>query len=219
MILFIGLTTGLFAQNYLGLRAGLNFASVNITSIELDEGPVDLEKSPITGANFAVFSQLGISSSFAIQPELTYLQKGVELKASEDDIENVQMRVNYLELPVLAKMLFGQEGVRANLFAGPSVGYAMNGKIKFNIEGTKFTEDIDFGADYDEDGTKPRRMDLGGVVGGGLEIGSGKSLVLMDVRYGLGFSDVTKYRNGRPNDIDKHRNAGLGLTLGYKFTL
>jgi hypothetical protein len=210
------------AQVYMGIRGGVNIATVSDLKITMDGGERPaLDQSSITGIDVAVLAEFSLSPSFALQPELHYLQKGAALESTTlgEDNFSVDMKVNYLELPVLAKFLIGEQHLKADIFAGPSLGYALDGKYTFNIGGIESSEDIKFDNDYDANGEKDNRIDFSAVFGAGLQLGLGKGSLLLDGRYSLDFTDFTKFENGEPAGYDPTYNRGVAFTLGYMLPL
>ena len=210
---------GLTAQTNIGLRAGINLAKVS-------ESPAfeipDIELQSITGLNFAAFAEFGLTDRFALQPEVNFLQKGVEMKAKA--IENqpdfkLKMVVNYLEVPVLGKFLFGSDKLKGFVLAGPSIGYALGGKTTLTSDGMTEKEKIEFDKDYDADGVKDQRWDFSAVLGAGGALGAGPGNVILDFRYGLDFTDFSKFKNSAPAGYEKSYNRGLGISLGYQIPI
>lgn len=209
------------AQSVVGLRGGINLA--NVSDIQLENNQ-SIDPENIVGLHFGLFTELGISNSFAIQPELNFLQKGSEV--SDINIEgtpragsSLKVRINYLEVPVLAKARFGENKLTGFLMAGPSLGYAMGGKSILNIDGNEVKEDIEFDKDIDDDGVKDRRWDFSAVVGGGAALAAGPGNVLLDLRYGWDLTDFSKFKNDQPAGYKESYNRTLGISLGYMFPI
>lgn len=219
----MGMAVAAEAQSVsLGPRVGANFATIRAVGGDDDyrkEFNDEMEYS--TGAQFGAIVNFGVSNMFSIQPEVLYAQRGFEANASllEDDPMgdvSVKVKMNYLEVPVLAKIAFGGENLKAFVTAGPSVGYWMNGKVKSSFAGEEEEEDIEFQDDY-EDGMKQNRLDLGASVGVGMAYRLGAGFLNLDVRYGHGLSDMTKYEDERPDDEPKNSNRTIGVSLAYLF--
>lgn len=119
-------------------------------------------------------------------------------------------------MPVLVKLRFDSEKLQWFALAGPSVGYALGGRGTVTIEGVEVSEKIEFDNDLDDAGVKDRRWDFSGVVGtgGSLEMGSGR--IILDVGYGLDFTDFNKFKGGKPEGYKESYNRGLGITAGYR---
>ncbi len=210
-------TIGAFAQSAIGLRGGINIA--NVTEVQ-ELG--DLSPKSITGLNLGVYAELGLSPLLAIQPELIFLQKGSQVEGldlEENTDVHVKMVINYLEVPVLAKVRFGTEKFKGYAVAGPSIGYALGGKGSFTIDGVKVTDDIEFDNDLDDDGVKDRRWDYSAVVGVGGLYAVGPGSIVLDVRYQHDFTDFSKFKNDEPSGYKKTFNRGVALSVGYQIPL
>ena len=197
------------AQMSLGFRAGVNLATWSVND---PVAPSDPQSVLLLQVGMPLL--VPINDYLAVQPELTFLQKGVE----EEEIDQgstttVQAVINYIELPILLKGTFGSEKVKAHLFAGPSLGYALNGKAKgtADILGTKITieEDIDFEED------EISRLDLGLHLGAAVLVPVGSGDLMFDVRYMLGLINID---DAQVNNIEAY-NRGLALSIGYLFPL
>jgi len=122
------LMAGTFAvsaqETKFGARAGVDFASMKVAYVNPITGDESTVSSSETGFFIGAFAELGISESFAVQPEVLY----VSIKD-----------FNSLSVPVLAKYSFGSFSV----LAGPDMNYLLD------AEEDKFKVNIDLGASYD----------------------------------------------------------------------
>lgn len=194
------LSVGLCAQATFGIRAGVNIATQNY-----DTDGLDVSFDSKIGLDIAVLVELGITEQFAIQPELHYIQKGYKVDDFFGFGEEATFTVNYLDLPILGKLTFG-ESVKFNALLGPSFGFALSGKTEVGDE----SEDLDFDED---DGYQ--RFELGLVIGAGVSLPMGDvSSIFFDVRYILGVSNL--YDDVDDEDI-KATNRGLNIGIGYMF--
>lgn len=87
-----------------GIRAGVNFSSID--SDDIDE---DLEDGRI-GITVGFVAEYMFSDTFSIQPELQYASQG-----NDDEV----LQVDYLQLPVLFKYNFSEA---VHMFLGPQPG-------------------------------------------------------------------------------------------------
>jgi hypothetical protein len=142
-----------------------------------------------------------VENFFSGQPELLFIQKGENYDARGVE---TKATLNYLEVPVLAKVFFGGQVFKAYVNAGPSLGLGLTGNQK--VEGGE--TDIRVG-DSSNDGRRylDSRFDFGLQFGGGVGIGLGPGSVLADVRYGLGLTDLS--------DATRCKNCNFAFTLGY----
>ncbi len=134
-------------ESHLGIKAGVNFSTLTGDGVE--------GLSNKTGYHFGVTTELGLSDNFSIQPEVLYSTQGAE---SED----VDFDINYVNIPVLAKLYVMRN---FSLQGGPQFGYVVGDDTGFDL----------------------KEYDLSGAVGAELKI---KSLFLQ-ARYNFGLSDVS----------------------------
>ncbi len=192
------------AQSFLIPKGGVVFSDLktNEAGVEGRTGYVaGLGLSlPVTNDNF-----------FVIQPELLYIQKGANFSTNLNSTRIGDTYINYLELPVLAKINFGGESFRAYVNGGPSIAYALFGRTQEN--GTKV--DIEFGDNADV--TFNNRIDFGVQFGGGIGFKAGPGDLLLDLRYGLGLSNLFDQTIGGTDP--EAQNRVYALTLGYAIPL
>lgn len=199
VLLITGTLTFLQAQIGLGLRGGLTWAKA-----ELEEDNDKFNNDYLLGYTGSLFAEIGISDAFAIQPEVSFLQKGYKNTIEDDGKYERKLLMNYLEVPVLAKWRIGSETIKAQLLLGPTVGYALDGTIKANGEKT----DIDF--------DDVKRLDIGVLVGAGFDIPLGPGSVFVDGRYGWGITNL----NDAANADDYHwHNRTISVGVGYIYRL
>lgn len=185
-----------------GAKVGLNMAKPYGEDVEGMGGGADLyyKMGLCTGG----FITLSITEMFALQPEILYTQKGIIWEWEENDttIKWIQ-NLDYLEIPLLAKLLFPTRGmIKPNLFVGPFIGFNIGAKLKAEIDGSTSPE-VDM-----KDAIK--NIELGLVLGGGADLDLAKSGITFDVRYTLGLSTFDEYER----DI---KNAVISLMVGYSF--
>lgn len=181
--LFIGQTV--FAE--IGIKAGANFATVS----DSDEGETK------TGLIFGVYYAYDLNDSFAIQPELLYIQNGVKVS---DSGATLKWNFDYLVIPVLAKYKFeASETVKPYIMAGPYLGFKLSAKIKGE------SDDVSLEADIDE----AKGTDFGVVFGGGVGVTMGSGQLLLEARYNLGLSEIMEDYTSK--------NRSFSLMVGYAF--
>jgi hypothetical protein len=183
-------------------------AGITVTSISYDEVPAG-QKGRIGFVGGAGVEIGIVKNFFSVQPELLFIQKGEQY-----DAEGVvtKAKLNYLELPVLAKVSFGSETVKGYVNAGPSVAFGLMGKQTVEGGPNAGETDIRFG-DGSGEGRRSldNRFDFGLQFGGGASIGAGPGSMVVDVRYGLGLTDL--------NDDTRSKNRAFAFMLGYAIPL
>ena len=162
----------------------------------------------LSAGGFVMYSSL---NHFGISADVLYSQRGTSY--NDNRIKFIQ-RVNYLEIPVVARYFLTLAGnFRPNVFIGPSLAIKMNAKrIKGDyLQGTGPVLNADNTEDFNN-------LDLGATGGFQLNWGTGnRQHFLIDARYTLGLTDVqTKLPNvwGSRNSL---QNSTFTLALGYSF--
>ncbi len=204
-----------FAQFSVGLRGGFNFSNVYTTN-GLDAITPDFQH--ISGPSIAGVLEYGISDHFALQTELAITRKGFKLGLDKDiTLFNIpipvgataESRFNYVEVPLLAKVKFGDEVVHGYITAGPTVGYATSGRLitranalfEFKVSDT----------DINLDAINYERLEVGGSVGAGLGFSTGFGQLFADARYTRGFTQLYDL----PVVDEKIRNQGFAVSVGF----
>ncbi|WP_162055987.1 porin family protein [Pontibacter pamirensis] len=201
----LGFTFAAEAQTVsVGPRLGATFSTMNYSGEDAEDYNEAVKS--VAGMQIGGVANIMINELFSIQPELLYVQKGLKM---EEDGATYKQKLNYLEVPVLAKVSFGAEQLQGFVTAGPSVGYWLSGKERMEYDGEKESDDYEFG---DED----NRTELGANFGVGVAYKVGAGAVNFDVRYGFGLSSLYETSEG---DDSKVKNRVLGVSLAYLFSL
>lgn len=201
-----------------GLKTGVQSANVKVPGFIGDISQIPDFKS-ITTFNIGAVSEIGLHENFAIQPELNFTQKGFKIKESFDvNLFGIDLPIgatalskfNYLELPLLAKAKFGNEKSKFYVLAGPTVGYAMSGKL--HTRANLLIELDLFETPINLDAIGYERFEIGGMAGAGVSFNTGGgSQLFFDVRYSHGFS--------QPYDIpvvrERVQHNSLGVNVGF----
>ncbi|GLB53849.1 hypothetical protein NBRC110019_28900 [Neptunitalea chrysea] len=119
------------AQASFGVKAGVNVASLT--------GKFPYGQKSKIGLNAGFVSEFPMSDSFSIQPELFYSDKGTQVVLTDGTA--VKYKLDYVELPVLAKIYFA-EGF-SSFEIGPQIGL----KLSEKVDGTAVEED--YARDFD----------------------------------------------------------------------
>lgn len=151
-----------------GFRAGLNFSSFSDDEV--------LSADRLAGLHLGLFGRYSLSERLAIKGELIYSMQGA--RADKFSVfENYAINLNYLNIPVLAEITFGQN-VKFEL--GPYVGILLDSRQSF-----KELTTADTPLDVSEDDTNS--IDLGVAVGLSYAMSDKFSL---GARYNHGFIDA-----------------------------
>lgn len=180
-----------------GMKGGLN--SSDIQSQQVGGGE---RRTAPAGGIMVMFSPPG---TFAFQPELLYMGKGDK----EDVIveggreETVTLKLNYLELPLLAKL---RAPILGNAEAGVYAGPALALKLKEEL-----TDPL--GLVEPDESPIAKDTDLGAAMGIEFGFGLGSGRILLDLRVTLGVSDIAEGTFLRSDAS----NQNFSLMTGFAF--
>ena len=179
-IIIVLLTINICAQNItFGAKAGLNSASVNTNNQD-----VSTRKS----IHLGITSEIKISHSFSIQPELLYSSQGFN-----NSLDNLTIKTNYINLPVMVKYYFANG---LSLEAGPQIGFLTSAEINGEDVMNNF-----------------KSSDYAVSLGAGYKLNSRLNFSL---RYSVGVKDVEQgFGIGGGSGI---WNRVLQLSVGYNFS-
>ena len=208
-----------YAQISVGAKAGVYTSSIDVTDA-VDGLTQNVEG--LTTATLGIVTEIGISENFAFQPELLYTTKG--FKISEGLNINLggfpipagvtaSTKINYLEVPLLAKYKFGNEALRFNVTAGPVVSYAANAHL--DTRANLLLDLNPIKTNIDLDALNYERLEISASIGVGMEYETDNGAFFADARYVHGFSDLY---NAPVVDLNL-KNRGVGVTVGYKVNL
>lgn len=219
IVALLSFYTVTFAQFSVGLKGGVNFANVYTTEAL---GSLTPDFKYIDEFHFGVVGELGLTNNFALQSEINVIKKGLQF--DEDFNANVfnmdiplgvttEARFTYVEVPVLAKVKFGDGPLQAYAVAGPTFGYAASGRLDNTA---KALLEIDLGTvNLDLDDINYERFEVGAQAGLGAVLDLGGTQLFADARYGLGFTELYDI----PVFEEKVKNKGISLSAGIMFNL
>jgi hypothetical protein len=157
----------------------------------------------------------GISEIFGVQMELFYSQKGVKITATQNNTTaKVWTTVNYLEIPVLARLTYSNKGFILFGNFGPAVGIGLNARLATDPD-MGFNSEIKF----EEGGLT--QVDIGVVVGAGVGYRLGTGQLFLDLRYEYGLTDINNVSSSVKDnpDYESNMNRNFGISVGYLFKL
>jgi hypothetical protein len=187
----------------LGFKGGLNLANMGGDDISGTDSKTGFGGGGVLDYDF--------SNTFALQTEVLYMQKG--FKEEEFGI-TAKFNLNYIEVPVLAKIIIGAKpGAKAlpHILAGPAVAIEVGCNVSGELGGTSASIDCDDPGV----GIKTKSVDVGAVFGAGIDILAGaKGKVTFDARYTLGLTNVI---DETPTPSVKNQN--ISILVGYTVVL
>lgn len=173
-------------QTRFGVKGGLNISTVV-------GGDVNDTKSLI-GFHVGGFAEIHVVEKFFIQPELLYSAQGTKVDGPLGS--DVDLKLNYLNIPVLAKYYFVEN--KFSVEAGPQLGILLSAKGN--------------GTDVKD---LTRSTDFGFNLGAGYNFTENLSV---GIRYTIGLSPLSgKDIDNTEDYYDSAKNSNLALSLAYKF--
>ena len=200
VIVVVGASSAVAQERQIGLKAGMNVASVAVDG----DDPDGYNESNI-GFLAGGFGVWPIGGPTAIQVEALFSQKGAKLSESVDDLE-ASLELDYLDIPVLLRVdgpVFGSS--RLHFFGGPSVSFRTAARSKVTNTGFEFDEGS---IDDIEDDIEP--FDYGIVAGAGVDIGR---RIVIDARYSWGLATINK----DTSDGIEIKNRVFSIMAGVRF--
>lgn len=198
----------LTAQVELGFRAGLNMSNADLRTTNGDL----LEAAKINGVNMGLFANIQIGKILALQPEVTFSQKGFKTTWNASD-SSTTLNTNYLDMPLMLEVGFPL-GDKVKFFAnaGPNVSYLLNAEEQFYDAANGETMTTPF--DFDEENLE--RLDVGVNFGGGFSIRFQRWKYTLDARYNMGLKEIMATENAMDfANKAKHRVTNISVGVSY----
>ncbi len=199
VVISLTIATGSFAQEY-GVKAGLNSANMLMQDDD-DTFSDDLDMK--IGFHIGATAEFPINELFSFETGLFFTQKGYKFELTEEGEKHEdKLTLNYLEIPLQAKVNYDLGGSKIYGLLGPYLGFGISGKFEDEEE----SMDVEWGSG-EEDHFK--RLDFGLTIGAGVEI----SNITIGASYGLGLANISPHDEGGY----KINNRVIGISVGYKF--
>jgi hypothetical protein len=172
--------------------AGVNFAKLELIGTDVIQPDIR------TGLVGGFFVTMPLAHRVGLEADVLYSQKGAKVTQSGN---TATASLDYLDVPVLARVAATGGPTRLVIVAGPSFGFKLRARSKLESSGQP--------ADEEDIGSEVSSFDFGFVVGAGLEAGA----FLVDGRYQWGLSNASKAEFGA-TDV---RNRVFSVLFGIKF--
>ncbi|MBN2610183.1 MAG: PorT family protein [Bacteroidales bacterium] len=191
------LYTCINAQTAIGLKLGLQNAKLKTNRPTENPGN---EYNSILGTNFGAAFNFRYDERVSFLMEINYSQKGFTYNLQGYE---VKMNINYMEVPLLIKLNFGEYDLKYYGLFGPFAAYPFH--IKSEYGDIKESEYPMF------EGGEFKYFDLGLHIGGGIGFNLGHGRLLGEIRYCIGLGETIL-----DNDWDSNV---IQLSFGYLFKL
>ena len=170
-----------FSDIKFGVKGGLSLAY-----LAYKPAPIYNPFGNKAGAVGGISLNLGLASSFSLQPEILYVQKGTKWSETLEGEEFTgKYELDSVEVPLLLNFSFPIAGSSfvPSVYAGPYAGFNTRAKVKVTEAGESYSEDF-------KDEVKDTEFGLTFGIGLGKKIGHGK--IVLDVRYDLGLTNIAE---------------------------
>lgn len=201
----------------IGVKGGLSLSSVSNFDV-LNFLGQDLKYRAAGGGG--VFAEIPLGTQFSFRPEVSYSRRGTKLAGLNlsglnlgglgtllGGISNARLDLDYIDIPLLAKYKFSESGVaKPYIVAGPvlsfMVGHQMNNNILSIIDFT-YNADLNY-----------NKVDIGGMLGAGVEFPVGKVKGFVEASYMRGFTNMVD-NLGIVKVSSKNNSFGLQAGLAF----
>lgn len=161
-----------------GLKGG-----INLTGFHTQNGTV----SDLMGYNFGGVVKMNLSSTFDLQGEILLNRKGGIYRYSNIAIENPEVKLTYLNIPILFKINITD---KFNFHAGPEMGILLAKKA--TLSGEELEVNIE------------SNLDINAL--GGLEY-QFQNGIFIQTRYSYGLTKLFENKD--------YKNSAISLSVGY----
>lgn len=208
----------------LGIKAGLSIShfrgdGVDVLDDQLRAEFPELADDPLPFFSGGLFVTLALSENFALQPEIMYQRNGKQFEGGAlGNVYDFELHVDYLSFPILFKVMAPSPEMlfRPNFFFGPVVSVALDARAENVPDLPPEIGELGFLKRFREDeniGDHTRALDLGVVIGAGIDAKAGPGHFTFEFRYSTGFLDV--FDDDR--NAEEIKNAAVAILAGYAY--
>lgn len=180
-----------------GVIAGANFAELR--------GLSDVDLDGRTGAMGGLRLVIPLGGVLSLQPEALVVTGG----AQATDGSSNTLSLTYAQLPLLLRLSAAGDGpVSPHVYAGPYLGFEID--CALDVQGVS-------GSCEDAEGFNTNSTDIGGVLGGGLDLTVGGVVLTGGVRYGFGVSSVADFNADGAAESAQNGSFAIYAGLSVRF--
>ena len=201
------------ARPTFGILIGTNVATIS----DADQGIGDVvggsfDKKYRVGLNAGVFMKIPLGGMLSLQPEVHYAQNGVSITSSTGAVSNIDLKLDYLEVPVLLRLDAGGAGAAVHpiLLAGASGAYRLKCSLSAKGGGTSVSQDCNTGTSSED---PFKKSDFSLVGGAGIAFASMGHSLSLQARYTHGLSSIATNNTATTNP----KNRAFAILLGIGF--
>ena len=217
--MFSALTTIAGAQSVksptvglLGGAAIFRLSDLDLRSTSLFNG-TSKSKSNV-GLQLGAFVRFPVNATWAVQPELHYVQKGTTLDfgGTGQAAGSLKAILSYVEVPLLVRAALSTTSAwRPFVVAGPSFAYRSGCKMTV----TSGTTSLSVNCDAITGSPDPfKTSDVGAILGGGVEYVIGSRFIGAQARYSRGLVTVATQNTSSSGQSPKNSGFSLLFSIG-----
>jgi len=173
-----------YSQFNLGIKGGATFSSILYDQKPFQQNSVETQIKPgfMGGLTFQYINK----KNAGLQFELLYIQKGFNTKFDSANNTQYERSIDYISLPFLMHVSFGEKRFQISLILGPYGSYAISSK-EILTDGTQKTErTYQFDTDIDN------RFEFG--LQGGVGFRNNFNFGIIEVQGNFSFTFTSLYR-------------------------
>ncbi len=209
--LFLLSSSAAFAQkrfetkHAIGLTGGATWSYMSF-------GPTKIKQKMHLGPTMGLAYRYLESKYFGIQVELLYTQRGWKDELKNYPQYHYSRNLNYLEIPFLSHIYFGNDKVSGFLNLGPKIGLYLNEKISTNIDQPL--------PDYETAHHTLKvanKIDYGITAGLGMEVKMKRHSLVLEGRFYFGLNDL--FPNEKKDVFETSSNQNISAAVTYLFSI
>lgn len=197
----------------IGVNAGIVMNKVSFSPTVMQ----GMKMGPQFGITFRYTCEKYFAAVCAFQAELNYSMKGWKENITTSD-DTYQRNLNYIELPLLARLGFGRErkGFMGFVVLGPQLGFCISDSEQKGGEWSDLTLSHRQGITAQYGMPIQKKFDYGITAGAGIEYSVPKvGHFLLEGRYYFGLGDM--YNNSKKDVFSKSANSSIYVKVAYLF--
>lgn len=188
-----------------GASFGTTFSTVSFS-------PTKVQQKMKLGYTGGVTLRWVTEKNLGLQAELNFAQQGWNEMFEDQPEYKYSRTINYLELPILTHIYFGNKNFRFFINLGPKIGYTLGEKTDENLNGASPNTE-----NTQHDMAIEKKFDWGLCGGPGIEIRTGIGSFLLEGRYYYALGDIF---NSRQEDyFSKSASQVFSAKISYLMPL
>ena len=186
----------LSSKSDIGIIGGLNLASAKL------EPSDDFDVDNISTLNIGLFTHIKFNKNVGLQITPMYMEKGVKARADFNFLEFSEFRVDFFEIPVLARVTLLEGPIQPYAVFGPSIGF----KLSATGSGSNGSDESDISGEL-------QNVDFSIVAGAGLQLDADKIAFFGQVTYMHGIKNLDN-SDGFFDFTEEIYSRNIGINVG-----